>query len=65
MVQFLVTQAPKRKYSDIYSTCVMIVEAVSAREAIKKAETQDEFKPFSDYTKTKAEPLVVGTVYRF
>lgn len=66
-MQFIVTQYPKHKYRDVYSTAVMIVEANSAAEAVRKAraEQSEDFNMHPDFVSPKAEPLTASKVYHF
>ena len=66
-MQFLVIQAPKHKFRDMYSTSVMVVEADSAAAAVRTAirTRPDDFGPSPDFSKVRAEPLVIGYVHYF
>jgi len=65
-LRYIVSQKPKPKYSNSMYTVVAIVEAKSAREAIRIAQqTHEEFSNHPDFNKPVAEPLDTTRVYRF
>ena len=71
MPQFIVSQSPKAKYRGTLGTSVMVVEAKTKADAVRKAIEKGKigleswFGPSAEFCQPVAEPLVLDKVLRF